>query len=260
MPDSPQPRTHRREDLAPLFQAVREDLFLLAFLHDRELGRETLENLREEFCEDFFGLKLRGAEARGALKLFRQGLDDIPVGLDGRTLDILAAEYADIYLNYSLKASPCESVWTDEDGLTMQNAMFQVRKWYRLHGLAVEDWRIRPDDHLVTQLQFAGYLLEAEPGLKRLEETARFLDEHLLRWLGVFADRVSARCRTRIYAGLARMTSAYLDEFREIAAEILDSPRPSAEEIEERMCSRKAADGVEVAAPAPFAAGSAPSW
>ena len=260
MPDSPQPQRHGREELAQLFQAVRADLLLLAFLHDRELSRETLETLREDCCEDFFGLQLRNAEARAAFKLFRQGLDDIPADLGGGTLDILAAEYADIYLNHSVRASPCESVWTDEDGLAMQDAMFQVRKWYRLHGLAVEDWRMRPDDHLVTQLQFAGYLLEAGLGLERLEETARFLDEHLLRWIGAFGDRVSARCRTRFYAGLARITSAYLDEFRELAAEILDSPRPSAEEVEARMRSRKAADGVEVAAPAPYVAGSGPSW
>jgi TorA maturation chaperone TorD len=205
-------------------------------------------------------LRLQGAPATDSLRLLRQGLHDIPIDLDQKTLDILAAEYADIYLNFSLHTSPCESVWVDEDGLTMQDAMFQIRDWYARHGLAVENWRMRSDDHLVTQLQFLAYLLEGNPGLERLGETARFLDEHLLRWIGEFAERVSARCKTRLYAGLAALTAAYLDEFRDLAAELLDSPRPSAEEIEERMRPKQTAPGIAVAAPGPFVPGTAPSW
>ena len=76
-----------------------------------------------------------------------------------QTLDILAAEYADIYLNNSLQAFPCESVWLDQEGLTMQEPMFQVREWYGRFGLQVEDWRKRTDDHLVNQLRFAAHMI-----------------------------------------------------------------------------------------------------
>jgi TorA maturation chaperone TorD len=260
MHEASEDRKGKVKKLARLFQAVRDDVLLLALLHDRELDRETLINLRRDCRQDFFGFNLQSPEAASALQLFRQGLNDVPEDLGSGTLDILAAEYADIYLNHSLKASPCESVWTDEDGLTMQESMFQVREWYRRHGLAVKNWRMRSDDHLVTQLQFLGYLLEAEPSEGRLEETARFLDEHLLRWVGAFAERVSARCRTRLYAGLAMLTSAYLEELRELAADLLDRPRPSEEEIEERMRSKSTATDLEVDAPAPFVPGNAPSW
>ena len=260
MHEGSEKRKDQPDKLTPLCHAIREDLLLLALLHDRELDRETLNGLRAECRRDCFGFRLQGAEARAALRLFRQGLDDIPRDFASATLDILAAEYADIYLNHSLQASPCESVWTDEVGLTMQEAMFQVRDWYRRHGLTVKNWRMRADDHLVTQLQFLGYLLDAEPSEARLEETARFLDEHLLRWIGAFAERVSARCRTRLYAGLAKLTSAYLEEYRELVAGLLDSPRPSDEEIEARMRSKKPATGLQVEPPAPFVPGGAPSW
>jgi TorA maturation chaperone TorD len=259
MSESQQEKRPSSPALAPVFDALREDLLLLALLHDRELDRETLMGLRQDCAGAFLGLELEGARARSALQLFRQGVDDVPEELDQDTLDILAAEYADIYLNYTLQTSPYESVWTDEDGLTMQEAMFEIRDWYRSHGLAVENWRMRADDHLVTQLQFLGYLLDGEPTPARLEEVSRFLDEHLLRWVGAFAERVSDRCKTRLYAGLADLTAAYLDEARDLAAQLLDSPRPSAEEIEERT-RRKRAAGIEVPAPAPFAPGSAPSW
>jgi len=255
-----QAETGTAEALTPFFQAIREDLLMLALLHDRELDRETLMQLWKDCYEEFFGLELQGAPAREALRLFRQGLDDIPTDLEQGTLDILAAEFADIYLNYSLNASPCESVWVDEDSLTMQDAMFQIRDWYARHGLAVENWRMRSDDHLVTQLQFLSFLFDGEPGRERLEEIARFLDEHLLRWIGEFAERISARCKTRFYAGLAMLTSTYLEELRDLTAEVLDSPRPSAEEIEERMRPKQTAPGVAVSAPAPFVPGAAPSW
>jgi hypothetical protein len=138
--------------------------------------------------------------------------------------------------------------------------MFQVRAWYRRHGLVVENWRMRPDDHLVTQLQFLGHLLDVEPSPGRLTEIARFLDEHLLRWVGTFAERVAARCNTRLYAGLAQLTSAYLDELRDLAAGLLDSPRPTPDEVAERMRAKQVIEDVEVTAPAPWIPGSSPSW
>lgn len=256
-----QPHSASTENpLTPLFQAVREDLLLLALLHDRELDRDTLMNLWRDGFEDFLGLRLETPPAQEALRLFRRGLSDIPTQLDPRTLDILAAEYADIYLNHSIDASPCESVWVDEDGLIMQEPMFEIRDWYKRFGLTVANWRIRPDDHLVTQLQFIGFLLEGEATAARLEEIACFLDEHLLRWIGDFGARVESRCQTRLYGGLARLTAAYLEEFRDLAAQVLGSPRPSAEEIEERMRPKREILGIPVAGPAPFAPGGGPGW
>lgn len=253
-------KTAAQQALVPLFNAVREDLLMLALLHDRELDRDTLTGLWKECYEEFLGLKLQGEPGQEALRLLRQGLDDIPKELDQETLDILATEYADVYLSFSLHASPYESVWMDEDGLIMQDAMFQVRECYSRHGLAVENWRIRSDDHLVTQLQFIAFLLEGEPNEERIDEITRFLDEHLLRWIGDFADRISTRCKTRFYAGLASLTAAYLEEFRDLVAHLLDQPRPSSEEIEERMRPKRADAGIVVAPPSPFVPGAEPSW
>jgi len=246
--------------LPSLFQIVREDLLLLALLQDRELEAETLRNLRREE-EELLGLRLATPPALEALSLLRQGLQDIPQALDPQTLDILAAEYADIYLNHHHQASPCESVWLDEDGLLMQEPMFQLRDWYKRYGLGVANWRLRPDDHLVTQLQFLGFLLEGEAGPERLEEIGRFLDEHLLRWIGSLGERVGARCQTRFYAGLTGLTAAYLEEFRDLIARILRVPRPSPEEIDERMRPPREILGFQVAGPAlPPLANEGPGW
>lgn len=256
----PEPPTPCAPAMKGLFQAVSEDLLLLALLHDRELTAQTLDALRQEGVEDLLGLRLASPAAREALNLLRQGLSDIPDPPDMQTLDILAAEYADIYLNYAFDASPCESVWLDEDGLIMQEPMFQIRRWYQRHGLAVANWRLRTDDHLVNQLQFVAFLLEGEANPVRLEEVARFLDEHPLRWIGAFAERVATRCRTRFYAGLASLTAAYLEEFRDLAARVLGHPRPSAADIEDRMRSLTETLGLPVKGPLPYRPHEGPGW
>ncbi len=238
-------------------EIVSEDLMSLAVLHDRELDKERILALWEIGYEHFLGLKLQGKKGREALSLLCYGLTDIPSALDRQTLDLLAVEYADIYLNNSFGASPNESVWIDEDGLIMQEPMFQIRDWYQRFDLAVPDWRNRTDDHLVHQLQFLSHLLAPGAGLGELQAAARFMDEHLLRWIGEFAERISQRCSTRLYAGLAQVTAAYVDELRDILAQLIGEPRPTAEEIEERMKPRLS---VPVSGPAPFVPGAEPSW
>jgi TorA maturation chaperone TorD len=243
--------------LARFRMAAVEDLLALAVLHDRELGKELILSLRQDCDGDFLGVRLQGERGREALELVRQGLDDVAGDLGQEALDRLAADYADIYLTYGLRASPCESVWLDEDNLTMQEPMFQVRGWYRRYGIKVEDWRKRTDDHLVNELRFLAYLLSSEQSRTHLEDAARFMDEHPLRWVGRFAERVAARCDTRFHAGLALLTAAYLDELRDLLAEILGSPRPSPEEMDTRM---RPSNPGSVEVEGPYVPGATPSW
>jgi TorA maturation chaperone TorD len=233
------------------------DLRALARLHDRELDRETVHALWRDCYEEFLALRLQGQRAGMALGLLREGLTELPTELCQSSLDRLAADYADIYLTYGLRASPCESVWLDEDNLAMQEPMFRVRGWYRRHGLAVEDWRKRSDDHLVNELLFVAHLLESDPHGTGLAEAARFMDEHPLRWVQGFAERVAGRCESRLYAGLALLTAAYLDELRDLLAEVLGTARPSAEEL--ALGPAQAAPPPEPAE-GPFLPGAAPSW
>ncbi len=148
-------------------------------------------------------------------------------------------------------------MWLDEDSLALQEPMFRVRDWYRRYGLAVTDWRKRSDDHLVYQLRFLAQMLDGEEGPAVFEEVARFMDEHLLRWIDGFAERVAARCATRLYAGLALLTAAYLDELRGLLAELAGEPRPTAEEVEARFAPARA---MPREVEGPFVPGVAPSW
>lgn len=233
---------------------VALDLMTLALLHDRELEEEAIVALKADGFPRCLGLRLESEPGRAALSLLEAAVEHLEANSQER--DELAADFAAIYLNHGYGAAPCESVWIDEDGLTMQEPMFQVREFYARHGLCAPNWRMRTDDHLVHQLHFLTELLgREEPTL--LPEAARFLDEHTLRWLPDFARRVSTRAATPFYAGLALLTAAYLDEFRDLVAKIQGQPRPTPEEIERRMKPQRE---TVVPMPSTYVPGSAPSW
>ncbi|MES9844354.1 MAG: molecular chaperone TorD family protein [Candidatus Sedimenticola sp. PURPLELP] len=221
--------------LDTLCHAVADDLAMLAALHDREPDEPLLQLLREEGFPEGLGMRLVSVNGSQALDLMKHALASLPEQIDETTINELAVDYAAIYLNYSIMASPEESVWIDEESLVCQDCMFQVRSWYEEYGLTAEDWRIRPDDHLVLQLQFLSHLFSTPGSAAHLGEVARFMDEHLLRWISSFAERVAGRCGTPYFAGVAMLTATYCEEIRDLLASILDQPRPSSEEIEERM-------------------------
>ncbi|MES9827614.1 MAG: molecular chaperone TorD family protein [Candidatus Thiodiazotropha sp.] len=221
--------------LQTFYQAVADDLEMLALLHVKEPDCKILEALRDCNFPYSMGLKLVTQEGINAIDLMGRVVESLPDRFDDDFLDLLAADYADIYLNHSLQASPLESVWLDEEQLTCQESMFQVRTWYEIYGLMVENWRIRPDDDLVLQLQFVSHLFSISESEKNLKDAARFMDEHLLRWLGEFSNRVANRCATPYFAAVGLLTAVYCEELRDLLAIVIDQPRPSREEIEERM-------------------------
>lgn len=243
------------ETLALFRETVAQDLAMLSTLHHAELDDALLGDLARAGFPDHIGLRLFGDEGMRALALMSVALAELSAPLSEAVRDELAADYAAIYLTYAYHASPCESVWLDQENLAMQAPMFQVREFYKLFNLVAANWRTRPDDHLVLELQFLAALFRDSHPLA-LPEAARFLDTHLLRWLPLFGKRVAARCATPFYAGAARLTAAYCDELRDLLAELLGEPRPSVDAVEASMRPRQVAE----TAPVTFSPGMSPSW
>lgn len=244
------------ENLSVFRTAVGQDLEDLALIHHAELDDAMLARLQSTGFPESLGFSLKGEAAARALSLMSQAVVDLPAPMPESVRDELAADYAAIYLTYAYQASPCESVWLDQENLGMQAPMFQVREFYRLFNLAAENWRMRSDDHLCLELQFLAALMrDAHP--EALPEAARFLDEHLLRWLPLFARRVSTRCATPYYAGVALLTEVYCEQLRDLLAALLGQPRPSPEAVEARMRPRFAPVAVT---PMTYLPGAAPSW
>lgn len=179
---------------------LAHDLRSLAWLHAAERDGRTWLSLQQAGFP--LGLHLLGSDGAAAmsqaLEALREAWQHDAQAVDDR----LAADYAAIYLTHALQASPCESVWRDEDHLMLQAPTFAVRNFYHRHGIPPLNWRTMPDDHLVHELGFIAHLLESS----RPEAAQQFLDQHLLTWLPQFAARVAQRADTPIYAALALMT------------------------------------------------------
>ncbi len=223
------------DPLKALYPVVAEDLAMLACLHDREPDAPFIGMLKQFRFPEGLGLVLEDKPGRQAIDLMRQALEALPEQPDQALLDELAVDYTSIYLTHGIQASPEESVWIDEEKLVCQQTMFQVRNCYHRHGLAAPDWRTRPDDHLVLELQFLSHLFQDLPRESSIREAARFMDEHLLRWLSRFSSRVAQRCATPYFAGCALLTSSYCEELRDLLVLTLKEPRPTPDEIDERM-------------------------
>jgi len=238
--------------------AVAQDLTQLAVLHDAEADNPLIQSLKQTGFPSALGLRLQSNSARDAMALVEQALAEMPDSPDEQYTDELAVDYAGIYLTHTYRASPNESVWIDEEHLERQQSMFEVREYYTRYGLGAANWRKRADDHLVLQLQFLAHLFGGEQVDEVFSTAARFMDEHLLRWLMPFANRVAGRCATPFYAGINLLTGVYCEELRDLLADILGKRRPTPDETEVRMQQDKP---VSVEVPLTFVPGAdGPSW
>lgn len=228
--------------------AVASDLDMLAALHDREPTAAIVTALQEAPLEEQLALVLVSEPSLAAFAAFALALDEVPAPVDQAALDELAAGYADVYLRYTYRASPEESVWLSEDELQRQAAMFDAREFYRRHNLVATDWAKRPEDHLVVELRFLARLLEQQ----EFTESARFLDAHLLRWVKRFAVRLVQAGAPNWYAALALLTASYLEELRDYLVELSGVARTKPE-LERKKAASQPADG-------PYMPGVAPSW
>lgn len=235
-----------------LFAALADDLEQLIRLHDRELDDAVLDALRANGFPNGLALPPEGEAGRMAYGNMADALSE------ALSLDELAADFAAIYLNNSLGASPYESVWLSDDHLACAAPMFELRDLYAAAGLQVADWRNRFDDHFVLQLQYLRHVL-IDPGCD-LRSAAGFIDEHIGYWFPDFAQRVSMHCDTRFYAALVELTHVWLIRFRRLLEEVYDLPIPSREQMAERINRKLVLDKAEVA-PIRFMPGaSGPSW
>ena len=217
--------------------AWSEDVATLALLHDRELTPGLLAGLKAIVFPGNLGMVPRNETGNQIFEAMRKTVAALPEFPDTAYMDNLAADFAAIYLTGALDASPFESYWVSDEHLVCQEAMFDMRELYAADGLAVPDWRLRPDDHLVFQL----------------------LDHHLLRWLPDFSSRVSVRCDTEFYAALFLLTHVWCEQLRDLIALHLGESRPSKEEVDATL-RPKHLDEVK-AVPVQFMPGiGGPSW
>ena len=233
-----------------ILSGLADDFRVLASLHAVELEDARWQALRRSDFPNTLTLPPVREEAQLARAALAEELAERPHP-DSAAWDAWAVDFAAIYVHGGYQCSPNESVWLDEEGLERQAPMFAVRQWYSRFGLEVGDWRNRPDDNLALELSFLAHLLEtAEPEAS----VAQFLDDHLLKWLPRFAQRVAQRCESRFYAALALLTTDYVDTLRALLAEHCGYAFPAPPD---KVASKQKVIPIQ---PQAFVPGMSPSW
>jgi TorA maturation chaperone TorD len=115
---------------------------------------------------------------------------------------------------------PFESVWR-EDRLIGESTVAVIEAYARA-GFADIAPEAGPQDHIAVELKFLALLalreMEAWRGgdvagaEKRLAQQREFLERHLATWVPRWADRLKAEARMPLFAALAELTRAGLDQ------------------------------------------------
>jgi TorA maturation chaperone TorD len=170
---------------------------------DRVLAREAL---------DITGIHDPAAE--GLLG----ALDALATGSGGT--GPLKAEYTVLFIGPGkLPAPPWESVYTTGEQVIFQRSTLEIRNFYRWQGLIPELYPKVADDHIALELDFLRLLgqraLEAQQAgddaacKEALAASVEFLDEHLLKWVGFFAEALNASGKGSFYPLAAQALATF---------------------------------------------------
>ncbi len=243
------------EEVKSLLSEAAEDLHLIVRFHDRELDAEFIDGLRQHPLSDWFGAATRESNISDAAGELDQALALLPSKLDEKVLDFLAAEFADIYLCHNYRIAPTGSAWLTEERLERQEPMFEARERYAKYGITVPDWRLRPDDHIVHELQFLAYLCE-QATMQCASDAADFLDQNVLNWIPDFANAIIERAKQPIYIASAMLTLAHIKMLRDLLETITGIARP----VEEPESRKNVVRLIDVDLEQPYVPGVQESW
>lgn len=110
---------------------------------------------------------------------------------------------------------PWESFYTSSKKLLFQTETLEVRDFYRSFGYLPKMYRKVADDHLSLECAFMAALAQESLGAEgdRLQELLHgqrdFLQKHLIRWVGRYADALAGEAAGSLYALQAQALAAF---------------------------------------------------
>ncbi|MDA1001458.1 MAG: molecular chaperone TorD family protein [bacterium] len=152
--------------------------------------------------------------------------DDFPLPPGEGDMKALRVDFTQLFITSS---PPYEAAICDESGHLNAGVTDRVVDFYRARGFdpglgSGAHAGILAPDHLSVELEFLAHLAEGEAAAWRsrnaeearahLASAARFLDEHLLRWMPILTTCVEEDAETPFYRKLAAWTREFALEDR----------------------------------------------
>jgi TorA maturation chaperone TorD len=140
-------------------------------------------------------------------------------------LDELAVEYAGLFLGPGGHISPHESVHHQRDdgqgGLLWGESTAEVKKFIESTGLSYNSEYEGLPDHISVELEFMQQLTlreeqawrdeDEDTALDCLKTEKKFIEEHLVRWIPAFCDKVIKEAELPFYREMAALTKNFIE-------------------------------------------------
>lgn len=157
--------------------------------------------------------------------LIKEGLNTIKLFFEqnriNKIYDKLHWDYTRMFIGPGiLPAPPWESAYLNEDKLLFQRETLLVRKAYLKHNFLPSSLGEQADDHLGLELDFLfqmnkltieSFESNDEKKYTLIQDQVSFLNNHLLRWVPLFKERVLAHAEFDFYKGAVKILQGFLE-------------------------------------------------
>lgn len=120
----------------------------------------------------------------------------------------LKREYQRLFIGpHHLGAPAWGSVYLDKDCVILGSSTVALCKWMKSNGIAINDTKREPEDHIGKMLVLLGWLASEKPHL--LNE---YLADHLMPWAPRYLELLREEAAHPFYRGLSILTDETLTE------------------------------------------------
>ncbi len=140
----------------------------------------------------------------------------------------LAVEYARIFLAAGVfsqerrSAVPYESVFTTEEHVMMGGTRDELIDWFIQDGFKVNPDLHEPEDHISFELEYLAHMNAKAAALirdgrnmdaiKNVKRQRRFIEQHLLNWIGQLQEAAEEYAKTTFYTGMLKVCQGALEQ------------------------------------------------
>lgn len=140
----------------------------------------------------------------------------------------LAVEYARIFLAAGVfsqerrSAVPYESVFTSEEHAMMGGTRDELIDWFIQDGFKVNPDLHEPEDHISFELEYLAHMNAKAVALiregsnldaiKNVKRQRRFIEQHLLNWIGQLQEAAEEYAKTTFYTGMLLVCQGALEQ------------------------------------------------
>jgi len=189
---------------------------LLTHVFRGEPSAQLLEGLTGGFTEEVLNMMLDEKCLASYKELSAQIRTDMSTAPND-TIDRIKSEFAYLMLGpEKLPAPPWESVYVNKAPLLFQESTLKVRQTYLEYDLLPAAYPHEADDHLALELNFMAHLAQLSRECfekndvsllrKTLSDQKAFLENHLLVWIGDFAEQIQNSKKRYFYPHMASLT------------------------------------------------------